>query len=77
MVCLPLMIERLHASCISLIVLGGVAYTAGVPFFKRNNNLDHAIWHLFVMTGSLLHWTAIYFYVAPTPLHEFVSEKSA
>mmetsp|Transcript_17497 Transcript_17497/g.39931 ORF Transcript_17497/g.39931 Transcript_17497/m.39931 type:complete len:563 (-) Transcript_17497:197-1885(-) len=68
-VCLPQMMARLHAPCVYLILLGGVAYTGGVPFFVRNNNLDHAIWHLFVMTGSILHWVAVYFYVASTPLH--------
>ena len=64
------MVARLHAQCAYLILFGGVAYTAGVPFFIRNNNLDHAIWHLFVMSGSILHWIAIYFYVASTPLQE-------
>lgn len=28
-------------------------------------DLDHAIWHLFVLAGSFLHWIAIYFYVTP------------
>jgi len=69
-ICLPQMVARLHAQCAYLILFGGVAYTAGVPFFIRNNNLDHAIWHLFVMSGSILHWIAIYFYVASTPLQE-------
>lgn len=64
LLCLPQMAERLHRDCIILVFLGGVAYTAGVPFFLRNNNLDHAIWHLFVMSGSILHWMAVYLYVA-------------
>jgi hemolysin III len=66
--CLPQMVTRLHAPCALLIILGGIAYTAGVPWFVRNNNLDHAIWHLFVLSGSMLHWIAIYWYVASTPL---------
>lgn len=48
---------------INLIVLGGVGYTAGVPFFLRNNFLDHSIWHLFVLAGSFFHWAAVYFYI--------------
>jgi hemolysin III len=68
LLCLPHMKERLPTGCIHLVVLGGVAYTAGVPFFVRNNNLDHAIWHLFVLSGSILHWMAVFIYVAPKPL---------
>jgi hemolysin III len=47
----------------NLVICGGVAYTVGVPFFVRNNNLDHAIWHIFVLTASIFHWCAIYFYI--------------
>jgi hemolysin III len=68
MICLPDMAERLPQGCINYLVLGGVGYTAGVPFFVRDNNLDHAIWHLFVMSGSIFHWVGIYVYVAPRPL---------
>lgn len=68
MVCLPETGERLPIQCIHLLILGGVGYTAGVPFFIRDNNLDHAIWHLFVMSGSIFHWFGVYLYVAPTPL---------
>lgn len=50
---------------IHLMIMGGVGYTSGVPFFVRNNNLDHSIWHLFVLSGSILHWLAIYWYVVP------------
>lgn len=68
MVCLPEAHDRLPLRCIHLLVLGGVGYTAGVPFFVRDNNLDHAIWHLFVLSGSIFHWLAVYLYVAPHAL---------
>jgi hemolysin III len=45
-------------------ILGGVAYTVGVPFFVRNHHLDHAVWHIFVLLGSIFHWYVIYTYVA-------------
>jgi hemolysin III len=70
LLCMPSMAERLPQSAMNLLVLGGVGYTAGVPFFIRNNNLDHAIWHLFVMSGSIFHWLCIYVYVAPLQLPE-------
>jgi len=71
MACGPQMYERLPNNAMNLLVMGGVGYTAGVPFFVRNNNLDHAIWHLFVMAGSIFHWLFIYFYIAPQPLPGF------
>ena len=65
LVCLPEFKARLNQEDINLIVLGGVGYTAGIPFFVRNNNLDHVIWHLFVLSGSVFHWLAVFLYVAP------------
>lgn len=41
---------------------GGIAYTAGVYFFRRERGFDHAIWHFFVICGSVLHYFFIYFY---------------
>ncbi|KAL3943716.1 MAG: hypothetical protein SGBAC_002223 [Bacillariaceae sp.] len=71
MACMPQMYERLPRTAMNMLVMGGVGYTAGVPFFVRNNNMDHAIWHLFVMAGSIFHWLCVYFYVAPLPLHGY------
>lgn len=62
--CVTDMMEVLPNNALALIFAGGVAYTAGVPFFVRNNNLDHSIWHLFVLAGSIFHWLSIYWYVA-------------
>eukprot|EP01082_Thalassiosira_pseudonana_P003628 g3135.t1 g3135 contig12:1490258-1491796(+) len=63
MICINELIEALDKNAIRLLVAGGVWYTAGVPFFVRNNNLDHSIWHCFVMMGSISHWLCIYEYV--------------
>lgn len=42
------------------VILGGIAYTAGLFFFLRDERYGfHAIWHLFVMLGSALHFVAI------------------
>lgn len=55
----------------TLLVAGGVLYTAGVPWFVRNRHTlgwpDHGIWHLFVMAASLTHFLCIYWYVASRP----------
>jgi hemolysin III len=64
LVCLPEAGSLLPDNAIRLVILGGVAYTSGVPFYVRSNHLDHAIWHLFVLAGSMFHWFGIYLYVA-------------
>ena len=50
-----------------LLVAGGVAYTLGVPFFAlgRYWPMLHGIWHVLVLAGSVLHYLAILWFVAP------------
>ena len=51
---------------LALLAAGGVAYTAGVGFYKwRRLPFHHAIWHGFVLLGSALHFFAVLFYVIP------------
>ena len=64
MICVPDFAKSLPKGAINYLIMGGVAYTTGVPFFVRNNNLDHSIWHCFVLAGSVFHWVAVYSYVA-------------
>ena len=61
---MPKLMQVLPIESIHLIFLGGIAYMGGVPFFVRNNDLDHSIWHLFVLVGSVIHWLCVYWYVA-------------
>ncbi len=42
-----------------LLVAGGLAYTLGIPTFVRNRNLDHALWHGFVLAGSAFHYASL------------------
>lgn len=45
---------------------GGIAYTLGAVFFSiKKIKYNHAIFHLFVLTGSFCHFISIYFYVLP------------
>ncbi len=39
---------------------GGVAYTAGVPFYLSKKEFAHALWHVFVLAGAALQFVAIY-----------------
>jgi len=61
--CLGDIIERLPVAAFRLLLLGGLGYTGGVPFFVRNRGYDHCTWHVFVLFGSVCHWCCIYFYV--------------
>lgn len=54
---------------IALIVAGGIAYTIGVIFFAWHSiKHHHAIWHIFVLMGSIFHFLAIAIYVIPYSL---------
>jgi hemolysin III len=47
-----------------LIAIGGLFYTSGVVFYARDKKkYFHAIWHLFVLGGSLFHYLAVLLYI--------------
>ena len=51
-----------------LLVAGGLAYTGGVIFYLLERmRYHHAIWHLFVMAGTTLHYFVVLFFVIPGP----------
>jgi len=48
------------------LLAGGLFYTSGVLFYVwKKIPFNHTIWHLFVLAGSVCHFTAIYRYVLP------------
>ena len=48
------------------VIAGGLLYTLGVVFYAwRKLPYNHAIWHVFVLGGSVCHYFAILFYVLP------------
>ncbi|WP_127594323.1 PAQR family membrane homeostasis protein TrhA [Paenibacillus lautus] len=50
----------------TLLAVGGVLYTLGTIFYVwRGFPYHHAIWHLFVLAGSILHFFAILIYLLP------------
>lgn len=60
------LLDHLEPGGIRLLVAGGLAYTSGVAFYTwRRLPYNHAIWHLFVLTGTCLHFFAVLFYVIP------------
>ena len=51
-----------------LLLFRGIAYTGGIAFYLWETlPFNHAVWHLFVIAGSTLHFFAVLFYVIPAP----------
>ena len=61
----PLSLRMPHAGFV-WILMGGLAYSAGVIFYAIDYRLrySHFIWHLFVLTGTVLHYFAVFWYAA-------------
>ena len=47
------------------LLAGGIGYSVGVIFYASRWKFAHAIWHLFVLVGSVSHFVAVYGYVLP------------
>ena len=47
---------------VALLFAGGVAYTAGIVFYKSQRHYMHFVWHLFVLAGSILQYACIALY---------------
>ena len=51
------------------LIIGGLFYTLGSVFYLWHKlPYNHAIWHLFVLAGSISHFIAVFFYVLPIHL---------
>ena len=59
-------ITHLPLTAIIWLLAGGLAYTRGVIFFAAKRiPYSHAIWHLFVLAGSICHYFAVLSTVIP------------
>jgi hemolysin III len=66
LVALGPLVRNLPAGGLWLLFGGGVCYTLGVPFYlSRRLPFNHALWHLFVLGGSVLQFFAVLLYVLP------------
>ncbi len=60
------MLENVETGGLLLLLGGGLAYTLGAAFYVWERlSYNHAIWHLFVLMGSILHFFSVLFYVVP------------
>lgn len=54
------LISSLAPSALAWLVAGGLAYTAGVPFYAwRSLPYGHCIWHCFVLAGAGCHYIGV------------------
>lgn len=60
------MLKSVETGGLLLLLAGGLSYSFGVIFYVwKTLPYHHALWHLFVLAGSALHFFAVFFYVIP------------
>lgn len=58
------MAVKLSMGAVGLLAAGGIIYSLGVIFYvNKRIPYNHAIWHGFVLGGSVCHFLAIYLYI--------------
>ncbi len=64
LVALKPLLEALPRPGLLWLLAGGLAYSLGTIFYRQHQRRwMHAVWHLFVLAGSLCHWVAVYGWV--------------
>lgn len=57
-------VKNVELGGVILLAAGGLAYSFGVIFYKwKTLPFNHAIWHLFVLAGTVLQFFAVLYYV--------------
>ena len=60
------LINNLSSDGLLWLVAGGMAYTTGAILYSiKKIKFNHAIFHVFVLIGSVCHFISVYFYVLP------------
>ena len=61
---LPELVALLNPVALALLAVGGVCYTAGVPFYiAKNVRYLHSVFHLWVLAGSIFQFMALILFV--------------
>ena len=64
------MLSSLDTWTLGWLLAGGLAYTLGTVFYHRESiRYSHAIWHLFVIAGSVCHFVAVGSHVVGPRMH--------
>ena len=57
-------LNSLNLNAIFLLVLSGLFYSFGIIFYRLEKmKYSHAIWHLFVLGGTITHYFLVLFYI--------------
>ena len=58
------LLENLSTPALLYLLAGGVCYTVGAIFYSINKiPYNHAIFHFWVLAGSIMHFISIFFYL--------------
>jgi hemolysin III len=59
---LPWMLDAISARGMWFVLAGGLSYSIGILFYLyRRMKFSHAVWHLFVIGGTVCHFFAVLF----------------
>jgi hemolysin III len=60
------LLDNIPLGGLILVAVGGIVYTVGIIFYAlKRIRFSHAIWHVFVLGGSVCHYFAVLLYLAP------------
>ena len=63
------LLEAVGFTAVALLVASGLSYSFAVVFFGWHRiPHNHAIFHVFILIGSILHYIAVLLYVIPYPM---------
>jgi hemolysin III len=58
------LVRSIPVVSIILLLSGGVAYTLGTLWYRRKDlKHTHAVWHAFVIIGTVCHWFSVWFMI--------------
>jgi hemolysin III len=65
----PAYLNLVPPTALAWILIGGLCYTVGTVFLVLDHRrwYFHAIWHLWVVAGSVCHYAAVFWFVASPP----------
>jgi hemolysin III len=68
--CIKPLIHILPTMGVGWLLAGGLLYTLGAGVYLwRRLPYNHAVWHMFVLSGSICHFIAVFYYILPIPIN--------